>query len=79
MSVFSNHFRNNKSFRAGILIALGIAIGASGYPYLAPVVLPIFDSLTCGGAPGCSNQPIPEIPEIPKPEPKKVDEPSQPL
>lgn len=66
MSVFSNHFKNNKSFRAGVLIALGIAIGASGYPYLAPVVLPIFDSLTCDGAPGCSGKDIPPIPEIPK-------------
>lgn len=79
MSIFSNQFRNNRSFRAGILIAVGIAIGASGYPYLAPVVLPIFDSLVCDGAPGCSKSPIPEIPEIPKPEPKKVEEPLQPL
>lgn len=79
MSVFSNQFKNNRSFRAGVLIAIGIAIGASGYPYLAPVVLPIFDSLVCDGAPGCSGKEIPQIPEIPKPESKKAQEPAQPL
>lgn len=67
MSVFSNMYRNKPWFRTVVLMATGVAIGATSYPFLAPIVLPLFDQAVCNGAPGCSGKDIPPIPEIPKP------------
>lgn len=67
MSIFSNTYRNKPWFRNVVLIVVGAGIGASAYPFLAPIVLPLFDAAVCDGAPGCARSPIPEIPEIPKP------------
>jgi hypothetical protein len=73
VSVFTNHFRNNKAFRAIFLLVVGSAIGATSYPFLAPVVLPLLDSMICNGAPGCSGLPIPDPVVIPpKPEEPKL-------
>lgn len=71
MSVFSNMYRNKPWFRNVSLIVLGAGIGATSYPFLAPIVLPLFDAAICDGAPGCSGKEIPPIPEIPK----KIEEP----
>lgn len=77
MSVFSNMYRNKPWFRTVVLMATGVAIGATSYPFLAPIVLPLFDQAVCNGAPGCSGKEIPPIPEIPKPV-EEVNQESQP-
>jgi len=79
MSVFSNLYRNKPWFRNVSLMVLGAGIGATAYPFLVPIVLPLFDAAVCDGAPGCSGKEIPQIPEIPKPESKKVEDSAQPL
>lgn len=71
MSVFTNQFRNNKAFRTIFLLVVGSAIGATSYPFLAPIVVPLLDSVICNGAPGCSGLPIPDPIILPKEEPKE--------
>lgn len=73
MSIFTNKFRNNKAFRAVVLLVVGSAIAATSYPFLAPIALPLIDSLICNGAPGCSGLPIPDpIVLPPAPEKEKI-------
>jgi hypothetical protein len=67
VSILTNLYRNRPYMRVIILLATGAILGAGGYGYLAPIVLPIVHEGLCNGNPNCSKMPeIPEIPEKPK-------------
>lgn len=69
MSILSNQYRNKPWVRPLVLMAVGAALGAGGYAYLSPLLLPILHEGLCDGKPGCSYN-MPQVPEIPQPTPK---------
>jgi len=69
ISELSNLYRNKSWSRPLVLMVVGAALGAGGYAYLGPILLPLLHEGLCNGKPGCSMN-MPNVPEIPLPEKK---------